>query len=723
MKLSKIELIIFGVIISAIGFWVYFFDPTELWNEYTLRFVLERGHVNIDNPFLAQLPSLFEIIKIGFALFSVNFLGYSLFRNFLTLPPKYNPLIFFGSFILGLISSIPIIRIVSLFVPHTYLFFPVLLAIWAASLVANYWNKRRLIPNFSSLKLHNFILPLIAFFVLLFILLVFGIQFGDHPFSGHGDMYSSYIKFLNGTFIPDVDTAHIAGFTGDIASPKFLPIIRRHYDEILFNVFLSRAGSHEINPIVYFWITNTFTKISLLFMITILLKQMGASLFFSLVSGLFLIFGTTALNPQKYFVYFDSYSPLFVVVNPARVYGPIVLAFLLVIMFFNKPEKISKGGVLSFCLLGLGLASGPIHTLFLVYLFIGLSLLFLLKDGAISLLGKRILIPLSVMLLLSLLGFQQGQKLPGVYFLLAFLLGALLISKWLLPNLKKRNLKQLYQKATTKYFITLIASSVFSLLFLGNVFSAAIYKLLNKIGVPSPLDHFFTNAGLTPGGFKAFVYNPCSITSEYCQSPAHFFIYYGLILIFAWIGTYLLLKFEDSRSRNYGIFLFTCSLTSLLGLFFYANFINQNMHEWVKTRFFEAPFYIIIFLFLWVIGTKVPKFGKAIFALFATLWIAIPMLSTQRIDQFRENLYFLVHKTNNSSTVAEQPSTFIQTHRGFNFFKVDKRFFAIPDSNEKFSMRKRMSKEYEHLRVAHDIPSLTYEVDRLIDIIKAKQKK
>ena len=75
-------------------------------------------------------------------------------------------------------------------------------------------------------------------------------------------------------------------------------------------------------------------------------------------------------------------------------------------------------------------------------------------------------------------------------------------------------------------------------------------------------------------------------------------------------------------------------------LFLYIDFVNDLPRAWIKTRFLEGPVYA--FLYFFVAGQAIRKDKLPIYIItgVALVWSITPILWTDRIPQWFENLRF-----------------------------------------------------------------------------------
>ncbi|MCD4780918.1 MAG: hypothetical protein K8S27_10280 [Candidatus Omnitrophica bacterium] len=611
----------------------------------------------------------FGLMDVLFLLF--NYTGISLFGFCLIKPfyVKQERESFFikltGSFFIGYLCAIALIRLLSFIVPYPHIYFPVCVAMGliCLSLHGNRsktrLNREHGAPNHSSLHRTLEILLCLSAFILVLLIQVRN-DMGDFAWVGHGPDQYAYLLREWGT-----------------GSEKHFPIIRLHCDELIFHYFLNPHHHPRFNPIIPWWITLGVIKISSLAFFYLLFKRLKLSTLFAWTCSLFVHAGTTALNPSKYYLLFDSSNPLFFTAHSGRIVGiPLFMLLLILIVENIKGAKEGEAHIplIFFGLTGIGISATSFSNAAWILGLISFALMYINffpsqlchpRQTRTFDRQNNIFIFLTVLTCLTLysLPYSENRFLNDRTILVLFL-AMLYIYRltnlfyfpnewhqyWMILKDNKMNLQLL-----TALFGIIISFLLFFNITVDNPVSKKVYarlyarQQLSLKSLPGYKDQpeqsidkaFYLGDYRSPSRNNLYAYN---------QGPWDFIAYYGGILSMM-LFTNFAFKLGPATKEKSQFFFREIFLMATIGIplcFFLMDFVSFGPRAWIKSRFLEIPVYIVLFCFLYKIYTSVPKKWQWGFSALFIFYCVMPFWMTQRVHRVIRN-YRIIKKLNQIS--------------------------------------------------------------------------
>jgi len=206
---------------------------------------------------------------------------------------------FLASFFIGYVCIIGVIRLSSLIFGYPSIYWPCIIVtvLFLFISVLRCLLSSKLSSRFiefikTPLLLKNFII-LIFFSVFLIFILIHQIRQGSFAWNGHGPDQYAYL-------INEWKELRLTHF----------PIIKKHYDELIFHYFLTNILKPDFNPILTWWMTLGIIKISMFSFFYLVFRKLQIPALFSIISCLYLFLGTTAIVPSRYYLLFDAGNPI-----------------------------------------------------------------------------------------------------------------------------------------------------------------------------------------------------------------------------------------------------------------------------------------------------------------------------------------------------------------------------------------------------------------------------
>ncbi len=488
---------------------------------------------------------------------------------------------------LGYLMTVAIVRLLSGAVPHA-LIFPS--SIGTLAVLTLYLGLRERGPSRTaesrSWRTLFGIGTVFAVLLVFSLLLTFQPTDEMHRFTGHGKEH--YAWFL--------DTLQYASMTG-----KF-PFFPQHYDELIFNYLLMAGRVAPFDPVLFYWITNSLMKTTVLFLIFALGRRSGLSPSRSILMTAFLGYANFGLQPTGYALLFDSHNPVSIILHPGRVLAPILPLAILVPLLEGDTqagEEYPQSRFALWVLGAIGLTALPIEAAFFVIAAVSISWLALgMNPPSTSdrrLRSLRLLMCLGLACVLLPYAYRKSDSTHGV----EVLLSAALIVGCLGGLLRRFGWRRalpsdpLAKRRMLGPAVAALAAGGLALLLLGNCIAPDFAR---RIGWNRPFFYFPSAIPLVAGTTRYFTRTQCFRDFIYCADTRQFLIGYGLILGAAWTGAWVYLEDSPRRSRLY--------LLSLLGwmgvlalCLFGVDFTEQGLFPWVKSRFLEGPVYLVFFFF------------------------------------------------------------------------------------------------------------------------------
>lgn len=631
---------------------LYFFVPILLYLLYPtvdpfkmhwyFKQEILKGYLVVFKGFTLQgLTTLFVAYGV------VHLFGFTLLGFFFSKIEGNQILKFSAAFSVGYLTSVGLLRVLTFFIPHAFISICTLIVLTMLLLLlrGGYGVQNNLRVSFKS-ELVPFGFMVFGFF---FILVVNVWNGENHYFTGHGqDHYAYYLSKLK----------------NEMTNQHF-PLIWLHFDEIIFNYFLSQFESVTIEPVLLYWFTNSLMKISVACLFYLLFFYLHSSRAMALIGVLFIFLGTLTLNPLFYPVLLDSHSPLYFTYHAGRVVTFPVF-FMVLFFIFNI-----KGFSLRFLasekvfwfLLGLGLAATPVHNFIywaiLIPFFICVDHVVKMRS-AYHVLPRHYFFTIPLFVIPPFLAYNFTQTFAGEILFVSLMTSAfILVFCFLIPILKDKKMLAVFFRNPfwTRYLFLLIpmvlASGLFGNLFSDNSFHRKTLDHFHKIKLLESVrwSNAFEDKKMPLGrntATKLFFFNKAwdkNLKNEiqYMKGGLYFVSCFAIIYCLALFSLYLLLKDGKNQTENQQwASLLISMLVLLLFCFFYADFVDDIPRSWAKSRFFEYPIYGILFVFFITIGKWAPKIIQNIVIYFSAIHIIGPILGTYRFNQWKENLKFIL---------------------------------------------------------------------------------
>ena len=580
---------------------------------------------------------------------AVGWFGYQLSKPFYRGITGSNRLLeYIAGFFIGYTCLLGPLRLLSLFLPYTWIYVPTMIFLIAGIVLLTACSPKypRGSSSLSPQRMFSWqsaVLVLVLIVLLVSELFLFVHQ-GDFHFNGHG--YNQYAYLLD---------------EWKQGPPVHFPIIMKHYDELMFNYFLTAPLPKEFPIILSWWLTLGLMKVSIFAFIFLFFRKMGFSFIMSLICVLFLYAGTTSLLATKYYMLFDSSNLLYFTVHSGRMVG-IIFIFLMIgdALFSSSQNRLP---LVFFLLSGLGIAATSLsNPLWLGATYGGL----IIYNSGRYASGKKFLDPNGTVLcysavIASMMMYALDFESPLSYkFRMAALAVVVVLAvSRLLPKHDGVGVKtDIGHKLLVKQGAVLLAGVLTGLIFLGNMFAGnplqrifvtALKPIIGSVEIrdlPAMKGAPIVSEG---GTFAVGDHRELRTFNEYCKGLTSFADYYGLILVMILATNYFIVNarragqgFLRAELVLYEIFLI--AVASLPCFFFFTDFVQYGSRTWLKTRLLEIPVYVIILIFFYFANRFCTKSQKIILGAVLLVYTFVPFVMTQRPRQIMYNFYaFLNH--------------------------------------------------------------------------------
>jgi hypothetical protein len=245
----------------------------------------------------------------------------------------------------GYLLIVPVVRIVTLLLPHGIA--PAVISVLAVIAGAwawhGLWRRKKLGP-----MRWRELWPALAAIAAV---LVFQVHFDRFHISGEASLWYYISVYFH--------DAHGLG------TDARLPLIAQHYDEPAFLYpiafgLIAPGPSADVSIAAIHWLTLGLGRLGMLCLTYLALRGLDLDRLSAIVCVLFVSAASLSLNPASSRLLFDSLSPLGYALHTARILIP-VLPLLVLSAAANAGDKVSlRAAPLAF-LLGLGVASLPLH--------------------------------------------------------------------------------------------------------------------------------------------------------------------------------------------------------------------------------------------------------------------------------------------------------------------------------------------------------------------------
>ena len=587
--------------------------------------VVDFGGVSLDG--LSLLIVFFLLINY----FLMAIMGYALARPFFEGGPvKSVELRVIGSFFIGYICLAGVVRVISFICPYRLIYWPVLGTELLILLISSWGKKGLLSTQVGQGPFLIFFLKRLGWGLLLafFFMAVLLLQIRQAEFSWVGHGLNQYAHFLNDWYL---------------ANLQRFPLLSRHYDELIVHYFLGMPIQGTLCPLVIWWITLGLIKTSVLVFLWIAFRRIGLSSIFAGLGALFLFFGTSALNPARYYLLFDSSNFLFFTVHSGRVAG-IAMVIFWIVNFLREDILSNPLSLLMIILTGIGFTSLPETNA--LWIFILLPWLFLLRKEVDFPGARCIYFALAVVILLY--GVPFGSNIfiglrviavGAVGMICRRIFAARLEGCWKFPQNTGHQ-----AKTVRRGLIALALSILVGMVFMGNLFrDNAISRWTFQIVEPM-IGHVerkeLSGDLLSKAPFQIRDFREVGAYNQFCWGALEFVACYGWVLIMIALIPYLYYRLSKKRSsidqRIYGMFAFLVTIMPLL--FFIMDFTDLGpQRAWLKSRFLEVPVYFIFFFFFYFLNRAASKLERLVVGLLLVVYMVTPFLANHRPIQIWDN--------------------------------------------------------------------------------------
>lgn len=615
-----------GLFLLDVALW---FDPTQIYRVFELNiptndrlFLPVHGFATV-----SFISYLFSILFFT-ALFGYACLG-RFWRN-----SGFGGGAVFASFWAGYIATVGLFRVFSLYLrPETAMYTTcgTMLCFMAYFYNREYACRLVGLPRPDQIK--NILFITLGALLLFLLCIVLQVYMGDYIWVGHGPNQYLFI----------VKEYLAAGYDGTI------PVIPQHLDEILFTTFVLAPVGFQFDPILVATVVLACNKVATGFFIYYALRTLKANWLIAAAGAVFLLFAEFGINPFKYLMYFDSNNPAAYIVHSGRIVGiPLAIYFATISLQSVRSPLISWSPV-ALSLLGFGIATTSISNfisttaILLIGLFVRTSTH--ITDESEK---QKSFIAITLIFIGSALAYHNENNL--IFPAAGFLLTLLSVLYFLFPYARIfwTNRAQLILLPELKALAIWIVSGMVCLIFFANIFSAnplnvAILQILREwtgidsLSVVNPFPSSFNESTghlfgdvRARGGF-----------AQYAIDSVHFIYQYGLMPLLLLITLMWPRRIRTRESAS--IFLFASLCFSLICLlFFYVDFVNDASRAWIKTRFIEQSLYLFFFLFFVALAAIKGRVIAGFYVALAFTWSVIPVLATERPQQWLENSRYLI---------------------------------------------------------------------------------
>jgi len=588
--------------------------------------------------FLLIIPYLLSVAAIGNRVLNVLALSQRMQSNLASLA---------GGFLIGYVLVLPVIRLV-------FFVFPVSSAAgvsFAGVLFGGVLSAKNLTLRRNRFPIGITIKPIVVLGVLTMVSFVYRIQ------SGRNFLVSDSLI----TFLDQIRAIKQAPMFG------YLPSWNQQSDEWVFSspgIFLTQRVGAEV---LWMLSTNALAFVALIVVLgntaDRILVGRSQSRIVRWSAILFVVLGTTATLPVLNISLIGGQNPLVYLGHAGRYVGIVapLLGIALGVYWRYAPQR--QLPLLSILSMGFAFLSPQTFFYFLIAIALGVLIGSYREGQSLAIhvapnLGMRLslvlLPPLSIALGLFVYsrtpppapaGTTQGTTTLVPAAILLFLPLVLMLAWVILRGAlqhERHVLKGLLVPVSALCGVT-VPSFVLGLLLSGNLigdsrirqgFASALHFLLP--GIATPLLSRGINVPFALSALGQYGGLQCWI-STHCSSSSGFALSVGFPLLLASFGVALTMATYEHRAQILGFA--TASLAViLLSAFFLTDFTggDQLIYVWGKTRFLEAPLYLLMFMSIVVVGRSLP----ILTAVIAALW-AVPTVIIL-IPQFFENLLWLI---------------------------------------------------------------------------------
>jgi hypothetical protein len=449
-----------------------------------------------------------------------------------------------------------------------------------------------------------------------------------------------------------------------------LPFVSQHYDELMFVYPLVFAEKTQAIPLFAIWLNSGAAKVSVIFTLFLVLRRFAVSIPLSITFCLYILVGTWALSPFKYFIFFDSGTPhIFNLGGMGRILSTVLPWFL----FFHfssvapgnrtSPMELTILGI-GTLLFGMGITATSIHNAVYALGFTSLYLIYRqLWTGSGETLIHTVRIPVfrevAVISIVGMLGAYSFGATPfptlggGFFFIFLVYAGIILSGTLMKDGLSVFSKGNFPSRDVSAYILvgTFLFGIFGGLAFGGNIIFGALYPKLATMfpgdALPVMIERI---SGIPHAIFKMF-----SAPDYLAQSPHYNHIgpYDSLISFLEYFGPMLfaaaaIMYWSERKIQKQDIstihipklFIFVI-LSASLFLFAASNFLKDFIQYIFEphhlTRLLEYPFYAIMTAFVIMASHYLQGRNRVAFTLLAILWILIPLANHPTLQQWQIN--------------------------------------------------------------------------------------
>ena len=491
------------------------------------------------------------------------------------------------AWLLGLLISIALIRIVTLIAP---IIFALLLMIFLG--IASFFSFIKFINK-------EFIKNLSAIILLVIFISILSIQTGAIHILGDGDVF--YLGLIE---------------NGTIDLFRSLPLFSQHYHSILLLSPLI-ALTNPANSIVYWWIYVAVVKtISLVLVYSASKKYLSKLTALLLTFLIFFYFGS--LSPLNYLLNFDAGSILFFISDSSRV---LIVAFTIYI-FANKTElsSLNINRNIYFYIIGflsvLGLGSFQHQVLIPFVLFFYLLILDCNKEIKLDINEKEKLLPTLMFIFFITMALWANSDftwyITFIPLILLFYINFNRISHFLRIVFSKRK-----NILNNKPYVFLFFSFFLCLLFFGNLISL---KFLNFFINTDAIFYNRLQFGDEVLGASLFSLGETKYCNTRpfiaCKNIGRLLLFYGFPMLIFTIciisniyskDKIFDLEIQSSKNLLFSLFIFFIWISLFTNGGLNDGSVLSMTNTWIKTRLVELFYYPLIWVGVIILGMKFKK--------------------------------------------------------------------------------------------------------------------
>ncbi|MEX0703273.1 MAG: hypothetical protein WD069_14360 [Planctomycetales bacterium] len=439
------------------------------------------------------------------------------------------------------------------------------------------------------------------------------------------------------------------------------PIVRQHYDELLYHYAIGRPFLGRFDPIIPWWITLALTKLSTYALLFSAFRAVRVGHWPAVAFATFCMLGTFFPPGTQYYLLFDSANPLAMVVHSGRIAG-VALVVLLIADRVRPTRGNAAIGPAAWFLLALGLTATSLSNIAWLLAFAFLLALWPRRpldpvDGAtrreLAVSSRLIVASAAICPILYALPFAHP------YYLLRLGLAIAPPAIWGIVSLReflrttRRDPARLAEVKSRlrRLAVPVAAAAALGLVLLGNLFAGRpnngfflmFRALMSAIGLPLGVESL--NVGMATGSWLDLGDHRelAEFPETYARNGPYFVAYYGLLLLMMLAGNrWLAARVRGPRRLGAGSLLlyrvFSFAIVCLPLLFLFVDFVGVGERAAIKLRFLEIPVYAVVFGSCCLASRFARRPARRIVLAAAVLYSVAPFLGTGRPQQIWMNL-------------------------------------------------------------------------------------